>query len=285
MPKAISSIIFLSLVQLGFCTQLADTLYINTGVFQTFNGSNLAYKAFNASPNFEKNNHILSYSVNDTVSLTIVNNDVVSHQFRCAPLQLLSAEISPGQSVNIEVHSNLPATHVYFDAQDYPTNKNLGLAGMLVFKSSDEASFFWNLKEIDTLWMNEIASGALPSSQYNPKFFLINGNHNPDINTDSQARVVGNVGDTLHIHISNTGSASHSVHFHGYHLLIIHSSEYPLHAGRSKDTFPIHPMQSLTLELVPDQPGEYPVHDHNLVAVTGANLYPNGMFLTMLIAP
>jgi len=50
-----------------------------------------------------------------------------------------------------------------------------------------------------------------------------------------------------------------------------------------KDTFPVYSMETVVLELVPNQVGEYPVHDHNLVAVSGASMYPNGMFLTLLI--
>ena len=69
----------------------------------------------------------------------------------------------------------------------------------------------------------------------------------------------------------------------GYHLEIISSSENESHEGRSKDTFPIKSSQSMILELIPDKTGEYPVHDHNLVAVSGGGIYPNGMFLTMLI--
>jgi hypothetical protein len=50
-----------------------------------------------------------------------------------------------------------------------------------------------------------------------------------------------------------------------------------------KDTFPIQPLETLLLQLVPHQVGEYPVHDHNLVAVSAGGIYPNGMFLTLLI--
>jgi len=42
-------------------------------------------------------------------------------------------------------------------------------------------------------------------------------------------------------------------------------------------------MELVIVEIVPHQVGEYPVHDHNLVAVSGGNIYPNGMFLTILI--
>ena len=120
-------------------------------------------------------------------------------------------------------------------------------------------------------------------NNYYPDYFTVNGKSNPDINNDADARVIGGVGDTIRIYIANTGQSIHSMHFHGYHLRILYSSENVTHVDRSKDTFPIKSMETLVLELVPDKVGEYPVHDHNLVAVTGGGIYPNGMFLTMLI--
>lgn len=269
----------------GFSEQITDTVFINSGILQTFNGSNINYKCFNSTNVFDKKNAILSYSISDTVSLTIVNNDVVSHQFNSDHLGVTSAIIAPGSQTSVSIHSLSPGTFIYYDQEGYPNNKILGLAGMIVFKNSNSASFYWNLKEIDTLWINDVIANNTISTPYNPKFFLINGNHNPDINEDPLARVIGEVGDTLLIHVSNTGNSIHSLHFHGYHLKLLQSTEHPSHQQRVKDTFPINPMQVLTLELIPHQPGEYPVHDHNLIAVSGANIYPNGMFLTMLIAP
>ena len=118
---------------------------------------------------------------------------------------------------------------------------------------------------------------------YYPDYFTINGNSNPHINADASARVVGNVGDTINIYMVNTGQSLHSIHFHGYHSEILDSSKFPNHIGRSKDTFGIHSMELVVVQMIPHQVGEYPVHDHNLVAVSGGNIYPNGMFLTMLI--
>ncbi|MFT5183641.1 MAG: hypothetical protein ACI84C_000767, partial [Flavobacteriales bacterium] len=71
--------------------------------------------------------------------------------------------------------------------------------------------------------------------------------------------------------------------YHGYHAEIIESTKFPSHVGRNKDTFAIYSMEIVVVELVPFQTGEYPVHDHNLVAVSGGNVYPNGMFLTIRI--
>ena len=59
--------------------------------------------------------------------------------------------------------------------------------------------------------------------------------------------------------------------------------EFDSNIGRIKDTFPLKRMEGYVLRLVPDQVGEYPVHDHNLLSITGGGLYPFGMFLTILI--
>jgi FtsP/CotA-like multicopper oxidase with cupredoxin domain len=120
-------------------------------------------------------------------------------------------------------------------------------------------------------------------SDYYPNYFTVNGASNPHINADTNARVVGSVGDTIKIYMVNTGQSIHSMHFHGYHSKIVYSSKYSSHISRIKDTFPVHSMEVVIIELIPDQVGEYPVHDHNLVAVSGGNIYPNGMFVTILI--
>ena len=269
----------------SYSTQVSDTLYINSGTLQTYNGSSIHYTCFNRSNVFEKSNKVLSYFVSDSVALTIINNDEVSHQFTINELGISSQLLIPGAQETVLIHSATSGTFIYHDSENFPNHKILGLAGMLVFRNGNYNSFYWNLKEIDTVWVNDISQNNTVSTSYNPKFFLINGNHNPNINEDSLARVIGYVGDTIIIHVANTGNSIHSLHFHGYHLRMTQSSEHPNYEGRIKDTFPINPMEVMTLELVPHQPGEYPVHDHNLIAVTGANIYPNGMFLTMLISP
>jgi len=154
------------------------------------------------------------------------------------------------------------------------------LGGMIVIKDDNATDFFWNMKEHQRDWNDTIGGGAsVDWSTYYPEYFTINGKSNPFINEDANARVTGSMGEVMHIYMVNTGQSVHSIHYHGYHSEIIFSSKYPAHVGRSKDTFAIYPMESIVVEMIPDQLGEYPVHDHNLVAVSGGNIYPNGMFL------
>src|SRR5690606_29895686 len=130
------------------------------------------------------------------------------------------------------------------------------------------SSFFWNLKEHQITYNNTISAGnSVNWSQYNPDYFTINSMSNPQIDADPNSRIVGNVGDTIYIYMANTGQSIHSIHFHGFHAEIINSSNDSKYVGRMKDTFPLKPMSSLILRLIPDKPGIYPLHNHNLVAV------------------
>jgi hypothetical protein len=155
-----------------------------------------------------------------------------------------------------------------------------------VHKGLNRSCFNWSLRSIESELFDSISMDREEFDQqnYQPDHFLINRNWAPNINKDERARVVGKVGDSIYLNIINLGESIHSLHFHGYHAEIVRSSKFESHTGRIKDTFPIYPGESLTLLIVPDKPGEYPVHDHNLAAVLGNGRYGNGMFTTMLIS-
>jgi hypothetical protein len=55
--------------------------------------------------------------------------------------------------------------------------------------------------------------------------------------------------------------------------------------GWWKDSFPVKVGDHVTILLVPDKEGMYPVHDHNLVANTNVGLYPGGMIAMLNIMP
>jgi hypothetical protein len=43
--------------------------------------------------------------------------------------------------------------------------------------------------------------------------------------------------------------------------------------------------EGMTVQLVANQAGIYPVHDHNLIAVTNAGFYPGGMITQIIVDP
>ncbi len=194
--------------------------------------------------------------------------------------------IPAGDSALVGYKFNDPGCYIYHDPLSAPKNQYLGLSGMITVKDHNYDSFYWNIKEHESDWNPILTNnGSVTWTDYYPNYFTINGNSNPDINNDPSARIIGNVGDTLILYMANTGQSIHSLHFHGFHAVILFSSKSSLDVGREKDTFPIYPQETMVLRIVPDKVGEYPVHDHNLVAITGNNYYPNGMFISMLISP
>jgi FtsP/CotA-like multicopper oxidase with cupredoxin domain len=265
---------------------VSQTLYINAGYLQTVDTLFLPQLAFNETSQFSSRNVVIRTAPGDTVFFKVINKDSVAHGLAIQGLGTLIGSVAPGDSATATAVFPQAGVFMYYDPTDLPKNVYLGLAGMISVEANTHAHFFWNLHEHQPDINDSLVLGkTIDWSTYYPRYFTINGLSNPFISQDASARIEGQVGDTLVIQIAHTGRSVHSIHFHGYHATIVSSSKFPNHAGRSKDSVPIYPMETMTLRIVPDKPGEFPVHDHNLVAVSGGNYYPNGMFMTMLITP
>ncbi|MBL4625071.1 MAG: multicopper oxidase domain-containing protein [Flavobacteriales bacterium] len=284
MRKIVTLFVFGCMVVVGIAANVSETLYINRGEFMASDSSTFIYMAFNRTPTFDQENARLAAGIGDNLEIKVINNDSIVHGFDIKGYSGVSNMIQPGDSVTITCSFSSESVFIYYDNYNYPVYAYMGLGGMIVVSDNQHSKFYWNIKEHEKSFNDTIANGyAVDWQEYYPDYFTINGNSNPDINMDVNARVTGSIGDTIHIYMVNTGRSIHSIHYHGYHSEIIFSSKFPTHEGRLKDTFAVYPMEIVQLQLIPDQLGEYPVHDHNLVAVSGGNIYPNGMFLTILI--
>jgi len=261
------------------------SLYILRDSIHFNDGTALPYATFNASTNFSATNARIVLDQGDQLDLWVVNFDSEVHQFRIQG-ETNTASIPPGDSVQVLYDCNTAGVFIMHDPGNFPNMASVGLSTMLVVRNSQHAGFFWNIKEHQEGYNTAVFSGGTPDwTSYYPTYFTINGKSNPDINNDLDARVTGSVGDTLLIYMANTGQSVHSMHLHGYHATIVFSSKDASTVGWSKDSLPIYPSETIILELVPDKPGEYPVHDHNLIGTTGGNQYGQGMFTTLLISP
>ena len=207
----------------------------------------------------------------------VTNNDIAPHGF-------IGAKVShaPGESWEYQFIGNSEGVFLYYDPLDEPTNRYLGLAGMIAVLPDDSKSFFWNIREYESSYSNNLGSGrAVDWAKYDPDYFTINGLSYPAIEQDTLAKVRAKVGEKIHVFIANTGQSMHSLHFHGFHCKVLASTNSNIRVGWNKDSFPIKRMSGLLLELVPDKPGHYSVHDHNLVAISAGGTHPNGMFTIM----
>ena len=282
-------ILVLVFIIVGHCWNYAavidETIYIVSDSLGFSDGSKVPYKTFNSTPSYTETNFRIVIDQNDQLDLWVVNFDTITHEFRIKGITT-TYSIPAGDSIfTSNVFTNL-GLFIFHDPLGFPDNTYLGLGGMIAVKNHNHTSFYWNIKEHRDDWnFNLTSGGSVDWNTYDPNYFTINGRGAPNINLDPDARVTGNVGDTIMIYVANTGQSIHPLHFHGYHIDVVYSSKFPSHVGRSKDSEGVYPMEASIFRLVPDKPGEYPVHDHNLVATTGGGLYPFGMFLTMLIGP
>lgn len=262
-------------------------LIINNGTITLAGGATVPGVTFSESPTFVQNSDILVWTSGDDVNLKVVNFDVIDHGFVIDGYANYGT-ILAGDSIEQNIVLSSEGVFRYYDPIGFPYMEYIGLSGVLHVKNATDTTpyFYWDIREFQENWSSIVQSGGSPVlSTYDPEYFTINGNGNPNINTDPIARVTGSVGNEFRIVMVNNGLSIHSMHFHGYHLIIEDDSKSTLTLGREKDTFPLYPKHHMILSCIPDKEGEYPVHDHNLVAVTGGTEYATGMFTTMLIAP
>lgn len=223
-------------------------------------------------------------------ALTVHNLDSLDHTWFIGSPGADDVAIPSGASVEIE----LPALAMgsYRLGLSDLSGYRLGGSSMLQVELPDisvdsTALYHWNLSDWSTAEMLSIAAGENPDPEapYVPDQFTINERTYPATIEDPNALVQLGLGDTCLIAIANHGLMDHVLHFHGFHVQIVSSTHQPERVGWSKDTVPVLKGEAMTVQLVANQSGTYPVHDHNLIAVTNAGFYPGGMLTQIIVSP
>ena len=264
-----------------------DTLniYINAGQVQIIDSNKFGAKAFNKTPKFDFNAQVFRFHKGQSTFLRLHNGDSITHLIDIESFTTQLKVVKNGVTGFSLEFKNTGAFRI-FESSTEAEQLYLGLSGLFVVEDKQSGHFFWNLKEFQSDFNRNIAEGrSIDMENYKPNYFLINGLSNPKIDLDTLAKVRGNVGDTIQLYILNSGNSVHSLHFHGYHVKVIYSSRRNDAIGWVKDTYALYKDEVVQFEIVPDKPGEYPVHDHNLVAISAYLIYPNGMFTTLVIMP
>lgn len=267
----------------SFATIVKDTLYINRDTVSQ--AANLIhYCSFNSTETFELTNSPLEVNENDTLQVTIINTDSLTHTFTVNAILETGNNIAASDTATFQLEFNAKGTHRYYS--DVAYGKYLGASGNILVGYSNYIHFFWNLFEAKISLSDSIAKGltAIIPNYYKPEVFTINNFIYPNTVTDPIGAVTGNVNDSIIISVVNSGQMISPFHFHGYHVTILETTVHQKIIGWEKDTFPIFPGEAMTLLLVPDQPGMYPVHNHNLVTVATGG-YPGGMITRLNIMP
>lgn len=286
MRTLLIQVLLLFITSISFATTWNIRLEMKSGTLSVAGGGTIDYRVFTSSSTFPKASDLLIWETGDIVNLNVVNTLSEPHGFIIENYADFGS-ILAGDSVEQQLNIGTAGVFRYYDPSNAPYNEYLGLSGIVHVKVAGDPIpyFYWEIREHTGAWNSSIPGGASPAlNTYDPDFFTINGNYNPNISTDPIASVAGSVGNELRIVLVNSGLSIHAMHFHGYHLTINADSRNGF-VGREKDTFPLYPKEHLVLSCTPDKPGEYPAHDHNLIAVTGNAVYPFGMVTRLLIAP
>ena len=257
-------------------------LYINAGNIKLVDTTYMPYYAYNYTKAFNAQSELLHAHINDTLIITIHNQDTKVHGFRVLGQASSFPNIPAGDSVTHTLSFNKLSTYIYYDDMQYPKYSYMGLAGIIAVEDNSKAkNFYWCMKSHEKAYNMTLSHDSVVDwNKFYPDYFTINSLSYPFLQKDLLSAITGNVGDTIRLYVINSGQSVHSIHFHGYHARAVYSSN-PMQTGWMKDTHMMDRMQAMLLEIVPDKPGLYPVHDHNLVTMTGKGRYPNGMMIMM----
>ena len=263
---------------------ISDTLYINRAFVPLYTSA-FYYCAFNQDTIFSRVNTNYQCAVGDSLELTIVNNDTAAHSFTIDGHITTANTVLAGGQISLVFVPPAEGSYRYYSSLS--NGAQLGASGVIVAGWNNYIRYTWNLFDQDSVFAERfhLQTYNAIDTGFHPGVFFINGLTYPLTANDPQTEVSGMVGDSITITIVNSGHMVHSIHFHGYHVQVIDAPQHPQTVNWHKDSFPVRPGEHVTVLLVPDKDGMYPVHDHNLVANTNNGLYPGGMIAMLNIMP
>ena len=275
-------IIFCINLNVNVCAQ--DTLWINTGDWHQSQDT-MSVLRFNETAVFDTSNVVLSTSADAPLFLTVINMDTEPHDFGVDGIWSLGVNILPNDTTTFEIPPMAMGTYRYFSSD--LRGVYLGLSGVMKGGLNMPHQFHWNLADWMPERMDSVSSGGelLDDAPYVPRYFSINAYTYPHTVLDANGYVTFALGDTCTISIVNSGFMDHVLHFHGFHVEYLSTTIQTSRIGWIKDTVPLKQGEGVTLLLIANQEGIYPVHNHNLIAVTNSGFYPGGMLTLININP
>ena len=264
-----------------------DTLYITGGLFRTVDTTLLPAKCLSYDSSYAQNPPVIRQKLGEALDLWVINLDTISHTLTFGESGSQMSLLPKGAdhvSLNSSQEMAMLISPALKNGELVSVGGALGISAAVFFSHHLDAKS-WQLREFSTAFSKVLATGQLPDfSEYFPDYYCINGKSFPEVKADSTILLNGRVGDTMWVWVWNAGIGAHSIHFHGFHQW---AAAYSIAGLKNsvKDSWPIWRNGWMLLYIVPDKPGLYPVHDHNLVAISGGGLYPNGMMMLMNIAP
>lgn len=296
--RLIAGVVAVLMLGTAFATHAASrsyTLYITAGSL-TINGAGGAtmnawgYGLQAGAPTFPAPQ--LTADEGDSVTVTVVNNHTINHNFVIQGVTTDTAAIAPGGNRVYSFTADNAGTYLYSDTLNSNINREMGLYGALVVHAAGGASTAWTggpaysferswvVGEMDKARWNDVAGtgGTVSTATYKPNYFLINGQGGFDGMHNPATTVAGNVGQTALIRIVNGGQFSHSLHFHGNHIQVLTVNGVRQSAPFTElDVINIPPLGTADVLFYLNQPGDYPMHIHTAQMEAANGVYLNGV--------
>jgi FtsP/CotA-like multicopper oxidase with cupredoxin domain len=268
------------------------TLYINAGSL-TVNGAGGAtmaawgYGDVAGSPRIPGPQ--LTANEGDTVTITVVNNHSISHNFLIKGVTTDTTAIAPGGSRNYSFTASSAGSYLYYDTLNSNINREMGLYGMFWVGPADGSKTawaggpaydfqrLWVVSEMDKARWNDV-SGSVNTAVYKPNYFLINGQGGFDGMGDPNTTLAGGLGQTALVRIVNGGQFSHSLHFHSNHVQVIRVNGVRQGTPyKSVDVVNLPPLADAEVLFTLNNLGLYPMHIHTAQMETANGVYLNGV--------
>ncbi|MFZ6053209.1 multicopper oxidase domain-containing protein [Halocola ammonii] len=260
------------------------TLYINKGTV-TIDENSFSACSFNTIDTLNSANSIIELEMGEILNLTVINHDTLDHNLTIDGILESDNIVAAGGEASFSFSFENPGTWRYYS--DFSYGKLAGASGIILVGYSEMPHFFWNLFDLNKSLSTELANTTTSEipADYQPELFMINGTYYPYTLEDPSGKVDVDLGQEVIISVVNSGVMDHVLHFHGFHIEILSAQIQSDRVGWIKDTVPLKSGEAMTFKLVADQEGVYPVHDHNLIAVTNTGFYPGGMLTQIQVNP
>lgn len=271
------------------------TLYITSGTISvngTGGATMPAWSYTDVSGMLKVPGPVLSANEGDSVSITVVNNHNIPHNFVIQGVTSDTGSIAPGANKTYNFTAPAAGTFLYHDTLSNAVNREMGMYGMLwvgpagggktVWSGGPSYDFqrTWVVSEMDKLRWNDVAGsgGTVSTSVYKPNYFLMNGMGGFDAMSNSATVIDGEVGKTALVRIVNGGQFAHSLHFHGTHVQVLTVNGVRQAAPyASVDTINVPPLGTTDMLFVLNQAGIFPMHIHTAQMETANGVYLNGV--------
>lgn len=198
--------------------------------------------------------------------------------------------VQPGDSFTYAFTATHAGTYWYHCHVDTIQHLTMGMYGSVVVRAKDGAAQAWTggpaydreysliLSEADPAWHAAVEQGAsFDRTNYNPRYFFINGRSFPDVLNEPADLIRGQKGETALVRLINTGYTWKSMHMHGFHFDVIASDGRRLPEPLSKDTLSVGPAERYDLLVNFNLAGTYPFHSHAIVDNLNSGSYPGGI--------